>query len=317
MAEPSICIVGSANVDLLCKVPRLPNIGETVLGRSFHLGFGGKGANQAVMAARLGARVSMVTKLGRDTFGERTLENFRDRGIDVANVLFDEETASGVAPILVDDNGRNMIVVIPGANHCLLPGDVAASAEAIRGAAVLICQLEVPVETTLAAFRTAKESGVVTLLNPAPALPLPSELLSLTDYLIPNETEIEALAGTAAESPRQAEEACRILRDTGGFSGVLVLTCGVNGAMVVQGTSTTAIPAFDVLAVDSTGAGDAFVGSLAYYLGTGEDVLVAARRANVLAGLSVTRVGTQVSFPSRDEAGEAFARAGLPSTDRG
>jgi ribokinase len=304
-------------VDLLCKVPRLPNLGETVLGRSFHLGFGGKGANQAVMAARLGARVSVVTKLGRDTFGERTLENFRDRGIDVAHVLFDEETASGVAPILVDDSGRNMIVVIPGANLRLLPADVAASADAVRDAAVLICQLEVPVEATLAAFRTAKESGVMTLLNPAPALPLPSELLSLTDFLIPNETEIETLTGAAAETPQQAEEACRVLRDTSGFSGVLVLTRGAKGAMVVEAASATAIPAFDVQAVDSTGAGDAFVGSLAYYLAIGEDVLLAARRANILAGLSVTHVGTQISFPSRNEAGEAFVRAGLPSTGRG
>ena len=176
-----ICVVGSSNIDLISKVPRLPVMGETMIGHSFHLGYGGKGANQAVMAARLGAQVTMVTKLGRDVFGEGTLKNYREQGIDTTFVLFDEALSSGVAPIFVNDNAQNFIVIVPGANMALSPADVAAASDVIQGADLLVCQLEIPIETTLEAFRVAKAGNVRTILNPAPAAALPDELLQLAD----------------------------------------------------------------------------------------------------------------------------------------
>ncbi|CAG0974436.1 partial Bifunctional ribokinase/ribose-5-phosphate isomerase A, partial [Anaerolineae bacterium] len=161
-----ICVVGSSNMDLISKVPRLPKLGETMVGHSFHLGFGGKGANQAVMAAKLGARVTMMTKLGKDVFGEDTLRNYKAHGIDTTFVMFDPDHASGVAPIFVDDHAQNFIVIIPGANNALTPADVRGAARAILDASVLVCQLEIPVETTLEAFRIAKSGNVRTILNP-------------------------------------------------------------------------------------------------------------------------------------------------------
>ena len=177
-------------------MPRLPKLGETLVGESFQLGYGGKGANQAVTAARLGAQVTMVTMVGRDVFGEGTLKNYREEGIDATFVRFDETRASGVAPIFVDDAGRNFIVIIPGANDALSPEIVREASAAITGAQIVICQLEVPIAATLEAFKIAKQANVFTILNPAPAAPLPDALLQLTDILAPNETETELLTGS-------------------------------------------------------------------------------------------------------------------------
>ncbi len=301
--RPKICVVGSSNIDLISRVPRLPKLGETIVGHSFHLGYGGKGANQAVMAAKLGAQVTMVTKLGRDVFGEGTLGNYREQGIETKYVLFDEERFSGVAPIFVDDAAQNFIVIVPGANLGLSPADVDAAAAAIRSAVLLICQLEVPPETTLAAFRVAKVAGVRTILNPAPATPLPSELLRLTDLCVPNETEVEGLTGQGVESLEEAEAAGRALLARG--PRAVIVTLGARGALVLDGEDARHIPSIEVDAVDPTGAGDAFIGSLAVFLAEGVPLADAVRRANGVAALSVTRVGTQVSFPGRTEA-DAF-----------
>ncbi|HEX7588966.1 MAG TPA: PfkB family carbohydrate kinase, partial [Anaerolineae bacterium] len=233
MSPPArICVVGSSNIDLISKVPRLPRLGETLVGHSFHLGYGGKGANQAVMAAKLGASVAMVTKLGGDVFGKGTLENYRAMGIDTTFVLFDEKQASGVAPIFVDDSAQNFIVIIPGANDALSPSDARAAARVIRSAAVLICQLEIPLETTLEAFRIARAGNVRTILNPAPAVPLPDELLQITDICVPNETEIELLTGSPVQSMSEAEAAARQLLARG--VGVVIVTLGERGALLVQ-----------------------------------------------------------------------------------
>ncbi len=293
-------------MDLISRVPRLPKLGETLVGHSFHLGYGGKGANQAVMAAKLGARVTMVTKLGRDVFGEGTLQNYRAQGIETTFVLFDESAASGVAPIFVDDHAQNFIVIVPGANNQLSPRDVQAAAQVIQHADALVCQLEVPIETTLEAFRIARSAKVRTILNPAPATSLPDELLRLTDICMPNETETELLTGLSAHLPSQAEMAARTLLTRG--VRVVILTLGERGALVVDENSAEHLPPLTVNAVDPTGAGDAFIGSLAVFLGEGLALREAVRRANAIAALSVTKIGTQSSFPNRAEA-DAFCAA--------
>lgn len=305
----NICVVGSSNIDLVSRVPRLPKLGETIVGHSFHLGYGGKGANQAVMAAKLGARVTMVTKLGRDVFGGGTLKNYRDHGIGTTFVLFDESTASGVAPIFVDDHAQNFIVIVPGANNRLSPADAQSAAEAIRAADLLVCQLEIPLETTLEAFRIARAANVRTILNPAPATALPDELLQLTDICVPNETETELLTGLSAQSANEAERAARQLLARG--VRVMILTLGERGALVVDENSAEPLPPLTVNAVDPTGAGDAFIGSLAVFLGEGLSLCDAVRRANAIAALSVTKIGTQSSFPNRAEADAFCAQRGI------
>ena len=204
------------------------------------MGYGGKGANQAVMAAKLGAQVTMVTKLGRDVFGEGTLKNYREQGIDTTHVMFDETRFSGVAPIFVDDNAQNFIVIVPGANLGLSPADAHAAAGVILAADLLVCQLEVPVETTLEAFRIAKSGKVRTIFNPAPAAPIPDELLRLTDICAPNETETELLTGMPVQTLAEAEAAAQMLRSRG--AEVVILTLGERGALLVDGAGVDAHP---------------------------------------------------------------------------
>ncbi|HIC90073.1 MAG TPA: ribokinase, partial [Anaerolineae bacterium] len=289
-----------SNIDLVSKVPRLPKMGETLIGHLFHMGYGGKGANQAVMAAKLGAAVTMITKVGRDVFGEGTVKNYQEQGIDTTWVMFDETRFSGVATILVDDSGRNMLVVVPGANMGLSPRDIQAARKVILEAEVLVCQLEVPVETTMEAFRIAREGGVMTILNPAPAGPIPNELLQLSDICAPNETETETLTGMTVGTLEEVEKAAQALLTRGPRS--VIITLGERGALLVDHENGTVFePAIEVDAVDTTGAGDAFIGSLAYFLAEGRSLREAVRRANAAAAISVTKIGTQVSFPTRDE----------------
>jgi ribokinase len=296
---PRVCLVGSSNIDLTFRTARLPRPGETLTGQAFQLGFGGKGANQAVMAARLGAPVSMVTRVGNDVFGEQTVHNYRQHGIDTAHVLRDAERPTGVASIVVDDNAQNCILIVAGANAALSPADVRAAAAVIESAGVLLCQLEVPIETTLEAFRIARAAGVRTILNPAPAVALPDELLRLTDLCIPNETESELLTGQRVGTPDEAESAARALLRRG--PSAILVTLGPRGVLLVEGGTTEHISPVPVRAVDASGAGDAFIGSLAVFLVEGCSLRDAARRANVAAALSVTRHGTQASFPTRTE----------------
>jgi len=298
---PRICMVGSCNIDLIARVPRLPAPGETLVGTKFQMGFGGKGANQAVMAARLGAQVSVVAKVGRDIFGENTLKNFKDQGIDTTYFMFDDELFSGVAPITVDDNtGQNSIIIVPGANDALSPDDVRAARSAIESAQVVICQCEVPLAATLEAFRIARAAGVMTIMNPAPAMPLPAELLVLTDLLAPNEIEAAMLTGLPTTTDAEAEAAARALQAQG--PRVVLITLGSRGMMFVEGDAPPVyINADRVQAVDSTGAGDSFVGSLAYCLAAGKPLADAARIACAIATRSVLKTGTQTSFPYRSE----------------
>ncbi len=303
---PSVCVVGSSNMDLVSRAPRAPRRGESIIGHSFSTFYGGKGANQAVMAARLGARVTLVTKLGRDVFGEDILRNYRAQGVDVSHVIFDDTASTGVASILVDDEANNYLVVTPGANGRLSRDDVRAARSAIESASAVVCQFEIPLDSVLEAFRLARGAGVRTILNPAPApaQPLPDELLALTDLCVPNETEAESLTGMPVSTITEAEAAARTLLLRG--PQAVIVTLGARGALCVTGDAAEHIPAMRVEPVDPTAAGDAFIGALAVFLGEGATLREAIRKANVVAALSVTRMGAQSSLPYRPEVDAAL-----------
>ncbi len=294
-----ICVVGSANVDLTFRTPRLPTPGETLAGHAFHLGMGGKGANQAVAAARLGAQVSLVARVGNDSFGQEALRRYHDEGLDTNFVRADDQRPTGTAAIVVDDQAENCIIVIAGANAGLSADDVRSAASAIQNADVLLCQLETPLAATLEAFRLARAAGVRTVLTPAPAAELPEELLRLCDLCVPNKTEIERLTGVPVENLGDAESAARKLRERG--VGSAIVTMGVQGALLLDDDGATHIPAVPVSAVDPTGAGDSFTAALAVFAAEGLTMRDAARRASVVAALTVTRIGTQAAFPARAE----------------
>jgi len=303
---PRVCVVGSSNLDLTFRTPRLPKPGETLAGTHFHFGYGGKGGNQAVMAARLGAQVSLVGRVGRDPFGDQLLRNYANEGIDTTYVQHDADAPTGTAAIIVDDKAQNCIIVVPGANQKLSPDDIRAAGCAIQRADVVVCQLEVPVASVLEAFQIAKAQGVRTVLNPAPALALPTELLPLTDFCVPNESELEALTEKPAGTLKQAEKAAKLLLDQG--PKVVLVTLGDRGALLVDAQHVEHFPAATVTPVDPSGAGDAFIGSFVVFLGEGRSLQVAIRLANELAALSVTRTGTQSGFPTQAEARETIAR---------
>jgi ribokinase len=291
--------VGASLIDLISYVPRLPAPGETLHGTDFRTGFGGKGANQAVMAAKLGARVTMVSRVGRDAFGEGILDNFRSVGVDTAHVGVEDGAPTGVAPIAVGPGGENAIVIVTGANAAMTAAHVEAARETIAGADVLVCQLEVPLEVTMAALRIADGTRTTAILNPAPAPgELADEAYGLAGVLCPNEPEAERLLGRAI-GPGEELEAASALRERG--PRAVVLTLGERGCAVAADGVHELVPAEPADAVDTTGAGDAFVGSLAHLLGRGLPLAEAATRACRIAAISVRRHGTQTSFPSADE----------------
>lgn len=297
MPKPKICVVGASNIDLISYVPRLPKVGETLHGTKFTIGFGGKGANQAVMAAKLGGDVAMITKLGKDIFGEDTLNNFKELGINTEGVTFTDEAFSGVAPIAVNPEGENSIIIVPGANDQLSTQDLEAARDVIAASQVLVCQLEIQVEISLAALKIGKEEGVTTIFNPAPArAELPEELYQLSDIFCPNESETALLTGMQVNSQNQAEEAAHILRGRG--ADKVLLTLGERGSLLVTEKESIHVPVNPVKAVDTTGAGDAFIGSLSYFLAAGKEIQDAMQLANKIAAISVQNLGTQTSFPN-------------------
>jgi ribokinase len=295
MRQSRIVIVGSANVDLTTFTDAFPRPGETIFGREFHLGFGGKGANQAVAARLCGAEVAIVARVGDDLFGPATIENLASRGIDASRVSVTPGVSSGVAPIFVDSAGQNRILVVKGANDLLSPADVDAAGELLRRADFIVLQLEIPIETVYYALRFAREHGVRTILNPAPGQRLDLREAGNADYVIPNETEAEALSGMPVRDLDEARACARSLL-AGGLRRVIV-TLGANGALLNE----KHVPAFQVEPVDTTGAGDAFIGSLACFLASGIAEDEAIERANLYAALSTLAVGTQSSFALRAE----------------
>ncbi len=303
MSAARIVVIGSSNTDMVVKAARIPQPGETVLGGEFVMVPGGKGANQAVAAARLGAEVTLVTRLGMDLFAEASLRSFREAGIRTEWVVRDSAAASGVALIMVDQDGENAIAVAPGANAHLSPQDVDRAEEAIRAADVVVLQLEVPMPTVLHTIRLAKRHGRCVLLNPAPAGPVPDEALAMVDLLTPNETEAEMLLGGGAAGLGGIAATAEALRAKG--VGTVIVTLAREGAFVVGPGGSFHVSGRHVEAVDTTAAGDAFTGALACAVGEGQALRAALEFATAAAALSVRGIGAQPSLPGRSEV-EAF-----------
>jgi ribokinase len=295
--RPRIAVVGSANIDLTTFSDHFPKPGETIFGQKFDLGFGGKGANQAVAARLCGAEVFMVARVGSDLFGPATIENFRKQGIDPTHVKQVAGLSSGVAPIFVDSNGQNRIIVVKGANDALKPADVDAAAETLKTADCIVLQFEIPLETVYYTIAFAHKNGIRCIVNPAPAQPVDMAALKDLDYFVPNESEAETITGSAVKNVDDAKK-CAAQLVTAGVRRVII-TLGANGSLLATRDGSDHVAPFPVKSVDSTGAGDAFIGSFAVFLGEGVPEKEAVRRANLYAGLSTTGVGTQKSFYDR------------------
>jgi ribokinase len=305
MPQPRIAVIGSANIDLVTYTDEFPRPGETIFGREFSLGFGGKGANQAVAARLCGASVAMVARVGDDLFGPANTDNFASRGIDVSHVMTTPGVSSGVAPIFVESSGQNRIWVVKGANDRLTPADVDAASDVLAGADFLVMQLEIPVETVYYALRFARERGIRTILNPAPGQALDLAQVAHADYVIPNETEAEALAGMPVHTLEDARSCARKLLDDG--LRRVIVTLGANGALLATAGGMHHVAPFPVRPVDTTGAGDAFIGSLACFLAEGLEEIDAIEHANLYAALSTLGPGTQKSFVMRERFDAAWA----------
>ncbi len=295
---PKIAVVGSSNMDLVVKSKRIPAVGETILGEDFIMVPGGKGANQAVAAAKLGAEVFFIAKLGDDIFGAQSLDNFKKEGVNTKYVIQTKDAPSGVALIMVDDAGNNVIVVAPGANQKLSPDDVKEAESSIASSGALVAQLEVPLRTVEFAGQLANSSNVPFILDPAPAQKLSPELLKRIDVLTPNETEAQILTGIEVTDEKSADAAAKNLLGCG--VKAVILTMGTKGFLLASNSRMEFVPAIKVNAVDATAAGDAFTGSLAFGLAQGQTLFDAASLANYVAALSVTKMGAQSSMPTME-----------------
>jgi ribokinase len=295
--RPRIAVVGSANIDLTTFTAEFPKPGETIFGQKFDLGFGGKGANQAVAARLCGAEVFMVARVGSDLFGPATIENFKKLGIDASQVKQVEGLSSGVAPIFVDPHGQNRILVVKGANDALKPGDVDAAADVLKSVDCIVLQFEIPIETVYYTVAFAHKHGVRCIVNPAPAQPIDINALTGLDYFVPNESEAETISGTPVRNLDDAKK-CAEKFLAGGIQRAII-TLGANGSLLASRDGMHHVAPFPVKAIDSTGAGDAFIGSFAVFLAEGLPERDAVQRANLYAGLSTTGIGTQKSFYDR------------------
>ena len=294
MHKAKVVVIGSSNTDMTIKGDRLPKPGETVLGGEFRMGPGGKGANQAVAARRLGADVSFICKVGRDIFGDNAISGYQKEGIDCSRILRSDK-ASGTALILVDGNAENCIAVAPGANADLTPEDVDSVADVIRSADYLILQLEIPVESVLRAAKIAHEAGVYVILNPAPACHLPEELFGYISLITPNQTESALLSGVEDNLDAAVERLMQL-----GVKDVVV-TLGSKGSLVISEGAKTLVPSLKVKAVDTTAAGDTFCGALCVALSEGCSLVDAARFATKASALTVQKMGAQDSIPFRSD----------------
>lgn len=294
MHKAKVVVIGSSNTDMTIKGDRLPKPGETVLGGEFRMGPGGKGANQAVAAQRLGADVSFICKVGRDIFGDNAISGYQKEGIDCSRILRSDK-ASGTALILVDGNAENCIAVAPGANADLTPEDVDSVADVIRSADYLILQLEIPVESVLRAAKIAHEAGVYVILNPAPACHLPEELFGYISLITPNQTESALLSGVGDNLDAAVEKLMQL-----GVKDVVV-TLGSKGSLVISEGAKTLVPSLKVKAVDTTAAGDTFCGALCVALSEGCSLVDAAGFATKASALTVQKMGAQDSIPFRSD----------------
>lgn len=298
-----IVVIGSSNTDLVVRTPRIPRPGETLIGSAFMVNAGGKGANQAVAAARMGGRVTFVASVGDDQFGREAVAHYSAEGIDTRFIVSHPGVASGVALISVDDAAENSIVVAPGANALLSPADVEAAEARIAAADYVLMQLEIPMETVLRGIEVAARYGVRVILNPAPAAVIPDEVLARLDLITPNRSETELLTGLKIAGVNDALAAAEWFRARGVKR--VAVTMGCNGALVMDASAAEFIPAYRVEAVDTTAAGDVFNGALAVALAEGRTLGAAARFAAAASSIAVTRQGAQRSIPQREEVDRA------------
>ncbi len=307
-----ILVIGSSNTDMIIKADRIPKAGETILGGEFSSVPGGKGANQAVAAARAGGAVTFITRIGQDIFGKKAVAGLAAEGINVRQIIRDKKSPSGVALIFVSKSGENSIAVASGANARMTPADVHKAAGAFRVASILLLQLEIPLKTVEAAVAQAVASGVRVILNPAPAQSLPTKLLQSIYLLTPNETEAELLTGIKINSEATAARAARKLISRGVRN--VIITLGAKGAFLGGKDVWQNIPGHKVKAVDATGAGDVFNGTLAVALAEGKALPEAARFACAAAAVSVTRLGAQASAPKRAIIEKMLTKGSVPKT---
>lgn len=305
-SRAGVLVVGSANTDLSVRVPHLPGAGETVLGSTFFTAFGGKGANQALASQRAGARVAFLTKLGQDRYGQDYVRYLQQEGLDMTDVQWDSGLPSGIALITVDRHGQNQIAVAAGANAALHPAHLQGLERHLGSSRVLLTQLEIPLVTVEAALRQAKAAGMTTLLNPAPAQPLPARLSHLVDILVPNEQEAALLCGKPVRTLRQAQRAASDLHQRG--YDTVIITLGARGLVYTNAQASSHLPAHIVQVRDTTAAGDTFVGYLACALAEGRLLADALQVANAAAALTVTREGAQPSIPHRSDVQQFLSR---------
>lgn len=304
----AVVVFGSINMDLVVRTPRLPVAGETLAAHSFFTAGGGKGANQAVASARAGAPTRMVGRVGDDLFGATLRNDLAADGVDVGGILADAKQPSGVALIAVDDSAENRIMIVAGANGAVGRDDLRRLDGVLEGARVLLLQLEIPMESVVAAARAARERGVTVIVDPAPARPLPPELYATTDLLTPNATEAAMLVGFEINSQSEVEKAARILLERG-VRGVII-KLGERGAYWTDGHAHKLLPAFKVAAIDTVAAGDAFNGALAAALAEGQAIEEALRWGIAGGALAVTRAGAQPALPSRSELLQMLGKEG-------
>lgn len=305
--QQKITVFGSFAADLMARSPHLPLPGETVKGSVFQMGAGGKGFNQAVAAQKLGADVTLVTKIAHDAFGQLALDTMEQLSMDRSHILYSESVGTGAALIMVDERtSQNAIVVVPGACGQITKEEVERCAPLIRESAYLLVQFEVNLDALELAMQIAHEAGVKIILNPAPFLEVPDALLAMADMVTPNETEAEGLTGICVDSEVSAAKAADLLHQKG--IKQVVITLGGRGVFVSSDGKQQLIPAFHVDAVDTTGAGDAFNGGLVAGLAEGMDIWQAAQFASAVAGISVTRFGTSPAMPTRDETEQLLKR---------